>query len=93
MEALSQERKDAEKQKSADVAKPISGLFQDPSGGVQANLQTGEVYLQNRMLMPTPADIATHEDFKTIFPSDTPFCALVEGRTERRCVSVVEENR
>eukprot|EP00467_Chlorarachnion_reptans_P010822 CAMPEP_0114525784 /NCGR_PEP_ID=MMETSP0109-20121206/22631_1 /TAXON_ID=29199 /ORGANISM="Chlorarachnion reptans, Strain CCCM449" /LENGTH=5518 /DNA_ID=CAMNT_0001707433 /DNA_START=63 /DNA_END=16619 /DNA_ORIENTATION=+ len=43
------------------------GLYRDPMGTVQVNLQTAEVYLRNRMLMPVPADIANHRDFHDVF--------------------------
>ena len=43
------------------------GLFQDPVGCVRINLQTSEIYFRDRMLMPVPADIASHPDFLNVF--------------------------
>lgn len=41
----------------ADNEEEVQGLYRDPMNVVVVNLQTAEVYLQNRMLMPVPTDI------------------------------------
>ena len=89
LQELAEEKAEAEAlRESGD--KRTNGLFVDPSGAVQVNLQTCEVYLGKRVLMPTPPDIQAHADFSLAFGDETPFCALKEGRTERRVISIVD---
>jgi hypothetical protein len=52
-----------------DEETQVRGLYRDPGGTVEINLQTTEVYLRNRMLMPVPSDIAAHSDFRAVFGS------------------------
>lgn len=48
----------------ADGAGAAHTLWRDPTGSTEVNLQTSEVYLHGRMVMPVPADIAKHRDFQ-----------------------------
>jgi hypothetical protein len=68
-------------------------MFQDPGGVVQVNLQTAEVYMRKRMLMPVPVDIAGHEDFKSVFGSAFQFCALHKNDVNRKWITILHGGR
>lgn len=70
--------------------KPISGLFRDPSGATEVNLQTAEVYMRGRMAMPVPEDIARMDDFQRVFGMEVPLCAVMATTTNRRWVKVFQ---
>ena len=42
------------------------GVYQDPDGALQVNLQTAEVYIRGRQRIPVPTSISTHTDFKAV---------------------------
>ena len=63
---LANQNGDVEEEKT-DSPKDIRGLYHNPVGSLQLNLQTGEVYMRKRMLMPIPTDIVAHADFKDLF--------------------------
>lgn len=69
------------------------GLYQDPLGSVQVNLQTAEVYVNNRQLMPVPQDIASHTDFRAVFGDRSLFCAVVSNHVNRRVVNIMDASR
>jgi hypothetical protein len=79
--------------KIADARSGSRGLFQDPVGGVRINLQTSEIYFRDRMLMPVPADIASHPDFLQVFgPRGAPYCAIVSNTDHRRWLQIIHQN-
>ena len=54
------------------------GLYKDPVGSIRVNVQTSEIYLRDRMLMPVPSQMASHPTFLDIFGKGSePFCAVV----------------
>ena len=70
----------------------LRGLYRgDAAGSVEVNLQTGEVYLRNRMLMPTPSEICDHDDFHAVFGNQLPYCAVVSHTTNRRWVQIIHQ--
>lgn len=77
----------------ADV---IRGLYRDDVTNYQLNMQTGEVYLHNRVLIPTPGDILAMPSFKAAarasISSEMPFCSVVSNTTQRRHIRIVDTN-
>ena len=71
------------------------GLYCDPMGSVQVNVQTCEVYLRDRMLMPVPPDISGHPDFKLVFGNDSNslFCAVREVCRYSRTINIMHDER
>ena len=76
------------KKEKTDESKQIRGLYHNPVGSLQLNLQTGEVYMRKRMLMPIPTDIVAHADFKDLFGDSAGSMPYVR----RWCSSVKREN-
>ena len=74
----------------------IRGLYRDAVTNYQLNMQTGEVYLHNRVLIPTPADILAMPSFKAAARASTssemPFCSVVSNTTQRRHIRIVDTN-
>jgi hypothetical protein len=67
------------------------GLFQDCFGYVQINLQTCEVYVNNRMNMPVPTEIAGHPDFKIHFGKyRNLLCTVSSTDTNRQCIEIID---
>lgn len=64
-------------------------MYRDPSGLMEVNLQTAEVYLWHRLTAPTPDLIARNEDFLTVFPHRTPLCTQVANNKHRRTVRIL----
>ena len=81
---------------TADVSNDVSrGLYCDPMGSVQVNIQTCEVYLRDRMLMPVPPDISGHADFALVFGegSGSLFCAVREVCRHCRTINIMHGDR
>jgi hypothetical protein len=74
---------------ASEAAAGSAGLFTDPMGNIEANLQTGEVYLRKRMLMPTPREITAHADFAEVFGGAAPFCAVTSANENRYWVTII----
>ena len=74
----------------------IRGLYRDGVTNYQLNMQTGEVYLHNRVLIPTPSDIVAMPSFKAAAlsssSSEMPFCSVVSNTTQRRHIRIVDTN-
>ena len=75
---------DAARQAEAGGELAVNSLWRDPTGSMEVNLQTSEVYLHGRMVMPVPGDITRHKDFQEVFGSETPLCAVVANNRNRR---------
>lgn len=56
------------------------GVYSDPTGSVEVNIQTAEVYLRGRMVMPVPDDIAAMDDFQAVFGTSKPLCAMIANQ-------------
>lgn len=69
-----QERREREEAERSGEAKKLNGVFRDPSGVLEVNLQTCEVYVQGRSLMPVPGDVATHDDYSAVFANEHALC-------------------
>ena len=53
-----------------------------------------QVYLRNRSLMPVPADIATHPDFRAVFGEGAAiFCVVAANNVNRRKLTVMHQRR
>eukprot|EP00466_Bigelowiella_natans_P015194 jgi/Bigna1/85176/estExt_fgenesh1_pg.C_20373 len=78
---LKEEKLEASSSSSRDKS---VGLYRDPMGTVQVNLQTGEVYLRNRMLMPVPTDIANHSDFSDVFEVAQDLIAIQQQHQQKK---------
>ena len=57
---------EARRLSAGEQAKASAGLYTDALGNVEVNLQTAEVYLRKRMMMPTPREISAHADFEEV---------------------------
>ena len=76
-------------QAAAAEAEGSVGLFTDPMGNIEVNMQTGEVYLRKRMLMPTPREITSHTDFESVFAGVAPFCAVTSANENRHWITII----
>lgn len=79
---------------SSDESTSIRGLFSqttsngmlsaqrrtDKAGTTNVNIQTGEVYVGNRLGMPVPQEITAHSDFISIFNSYVPYCTVIQNK-------------
>ena len=66
------------------------GVYRDPAGYVQVNIQTGEVFLQNRMLCPVPTDIAVHPLFAEVLKPSVSghMCHIMSNNVNSRTIRV-----
>lgn len=73
----------------------VHGLYNNPIGSLQLNLQTAEVYMRKRMLMPVPTDIASEPQFKELFDhsASTPYCAFKANDANRRWIEILTSNK
>jgi hypothetical protein len=70
------------------------GLYQDPVGGIVVNIQTSEIYLRDRMLMPVPTQMATHPHFLDVFGRNAePFCAVVSSTEHRKWIQITHNDQ
>ena len=53
------------------------------------NLQTGEVYLRDRMLMPVPTEIGGHPSFEAAFRGASLFCAVRDVRANSKTITLM----
>ncbi|KNC47257.1 uncharacterized protein AMSG_03687 [Thecamonas trahens ATCC 50062] len=68
----------------------VAGMYRDPMSVVVVNIQTAEVYLRSRMLMPVPIDVAGAPDFTRVLGDhDSLFCAVLSANTSARTLSVM----
>jgi hypothetical protein len=81
---------EAKAEKSADT---VEGLWSKtcPTGTIHVNLQTAEVYYGNRLSMPVPMEIASHNDFKTVFKGNVPYCTVKETKQHLKTLQVENE--
>jgi thiol-disulfide isomerase/thioredoxin len=82
----------AKAKETSSTAKAAAGLYTDPVGNVEVNIQTGEVYLRKRMLMPTPREISAHPDFESVFHGDQPFCAVTSAKVNCHWITIIYKN-
>ena len=77
-----QQRQEAES--LCEQAGSAYSLFRDPTGSVDVNLQTAEVFLYGRMMVPVDAKIAQFPDFQDVFgTTELPLCAVVARNKHR----------
>jgi hypothetical protein len=86
------ESEEIRKRTDADGSNDVSpGLYQDCYGYVQINLQTCEVYVNNRMNMPIPSEIAAHADYVAHFGKfKNILCTISSKDTNRQCIQIID---
>ena len=87
-EALETEKtkKDLHKEKKGENW----GLYRNAQGDIQVNLQSIEVYLSERAMAPTPPEIACHPNFRELFGSKRPYCAITSNQEHRTTLKIVD---
>lgn len=93
---LKTHNKDKNEIETKEATNSIRGLYHNPVGSLQMNIQTGEVYMRKRMLMPIPTDIASHSIFKDLFGDNAgslPYCAFKSNDVNRRWIEVLTSNK
>eukprot|EP01127_Copromyxa_protea_P015833 TRINITY_DN4616_c0_g1_i6.p1 TRINITY_DN4616_c0_g1~~TRINITY_DN4616_c0_g1_i6.p1 ORF type:complete len:2171 (-),score=323.68 TRINITY_DN4616_c0_g1_i6:5955-12314(-) len=72
----------------------IRGLYVKTTerGTTHVNMQTGEVYVGNRLGMPVPQEIVGNPDFRHIFKSDIPYCTVVQNREHLTSIHIQHDN-
>jgi hypothetical protein len=60
----------------------VRGLYArtTESGTTHVNIQTGEVYVGNRLGMPVPQEIVANPDFARIFKYYVPYCTVLQNK-------------
>jgi hypothetical protein len=88
-EAGRHERGDGQQQQQQQQEES-RGVYKDPSGSLEVNIQTAEVYVQNRMLMPCPSDVVANADFSAVFGRDVvPNCSVIDNLANVKKLSVI----
>ena len=87
---LEAEEAEATKHDKQDQGLESRGVYKDPSGSLEVNIQTAEVYVQNRMLMPCPSDVVADADFTSVFGAGVvPNCSVIDNLMNVKKLSVI----
>lgn len=84
-----QERDDRSKSGTHEPSQQ-DGAYADPSGTMEVNLVTGEVFLRGRVAMRVPDDVTSSEDYRTVLGSSARLCALISRTANRRWMEIVD---
>ena len=64
-------------------------MYQTAVGSVQVSVQTGQVSVHDRSLMPVRSAVSNCADFQTVFGSQPPPCALISQQKEREWLQIM----
>lgn len=93
-------------QQRVDEKGAVRGLYKNVSSSYFVNVQSAEVFFENRLLMPTPVEIASHSDFRQVFSShrgglaasgkkgrsEMPYCTLISKTKYTQHIKIIEED-
>ena len=69
------------------------GVFTSSDGRVEVSLQTLEVSLRHKLLVPVPAEVEQHRDFKAMFDLAKPMCRITATKRACREYAVLHQGR
>lgn len=77
-----------QRQQKDKAARP--GLYHDSFDYVQVNIQSAEVFINNRVSIPIPSDFVSHHDFAAVFKGlEVSSCTILGDYTNRFSIQVL----